>query len=151
MDWDNDGIYDQFGITGSVTHDFGTAGTYTIRIQGDFPRIRFAESGEQRKILSIDQWGEIGWDNMSEAFKDASNFQINAIDFPDLSNVTDMSHMFQNALVFNQPIDHWDVSNVTDMSHMFQNALNFNQPIDCLLYTSPSPRDQRGSRMPSSA
>ena len=24
-------------------------------------------------------------------------------------------------------------------------------PCDCLLYTSPSPRDQRGSRMPSSA
>ena len=24
-------------------------------------------------------------------------------------------------------------------------------PIDCLLYSSPSPRDQRGSRMPSSA
>ena len=25
------------------------------------------------------------------------------------------------------------------------------KPWDCLLYTSPSPRDQRGSRMPSSA
>ena len=25
------------------------------------------------------------------------------------------------------------------------------RPGDCLLYTSPSPRDQRGSRMPSSA
>ena len=25
------------------------------------------------------------------------------------------------------------------------------RPNDCLLYTSPSPRDQRGSRMPSSA
>ena len=25
------------------------------------------------------------------------------------------------------------------------------EPITCLLYTSPSPRDQRGSRMPSSA
>ena len=25
------------------------------------------------------------------------------------------------------------------------------QFLDCLLYTSPSPRDQRGSRMPSSA
>ena len=24
-------------------------------------------------------------------------------------------------------------------------------PVNCLLYTSPSPRDQRGSRMPSSA
>ena len=27
----------------------------------------------------------------------------------------------------------------------------FNRVLDCLLYTSPSPRDQRGSRMPSSA
>ena len=27
----------------------------------------------------------------------------------------------------------------------------FSQDIGCLLYTSPSPRDQRGSRMPSSA
>ena len=27
----------------------------------------------------------------------------------------------------------------------------FDQYINCLLYTSPSPRDQRGSRMPSSA
>ena len=27
----------------------------------------------------------------------------------------------------------------------------FNQDGSCLLYTSPSPRDQRGSRMPSSA
>ena len=25
------------------------------------------------------------------------------------------------------------------------------EPYDCLLYTSPSPRDQRGSRMPASA
>ena len=28
---------------------------------------------------------------------------------------------------------------------------NIAQVTDCLLYTSPSPRDQRGSRMPSSA
>ena len=31
------------------------------------------------------------------------------------------------------------------------NGSNFSQAKDCLLYTSPSPRDQRGSRMPSSA
>ena len=39
---------------------------------------------------------------------------------------------------------------------MKNNVLTSNQtycqpPCDCLLYTSPSPRDQRGSRMPSSA
>ena len=31
------------------------------------------------------------------------------------------------------------------------NGTNGTQSYDCLLYTSPSPRDQRGSRMPSSA
>ena len=30
-------------------------------------------------------------------------------------------------------------------------ALKYYSSISCLLYTSPSPRDQRGSRMPSSA
>ena len=30
-------------------------------------------------------------------------------------------------------------------------AREFNPDVICLLYTSPSPRDQRGSRMPSSA
>ena len=30
-------------------------------------------------------------------------------------------------------------------------AISFAVPMNCLLYTSPSPRDQRGSRMPSSA
>ena len=30
-------------------------------------------------------------------------------------------------------------------------ALSKAEPEDCLLYTSPSPRDQRGSRMPSYA
>ena len=30
-------------------------------------------------------------------------------------------------------------------------AIDFSKAYNCLLYTSPSPRDQRGSRMPSSA
>ena len=41
VDWNNDGIVDQTGINGGVTHDFGTPGTYTIRISGVFPRISF--------------------------------------------------------------------------------------------------------------
>ena len=37
--------------------------------------------------------------------------------------------------------------------HLRKDALAFEAAMDkaCLLYTSPSPRDQRGSRMPSSA
>ena len=38
-----------------------------------------------------------------------------------------------------------------DGGEWLQGAGEFNMLEDCLLYTSPSPRDQRGSRMPSSA
>ena len=34
---------------------------------------------------------------------------------------------------------------------IFLELKKYSKKYDCLLYTSPSPRDQRGSRMPSSA
>ena len=73
VDWDNDGVVDQMGITGDITHDFGTPGTYTIRIFGDFPRIYFNNGGDKEKIISIDQWGTNPWAQMSSAFSGASN------------------------------------------------------------------------------
>ena len=41
VDWDNDGVFDEFGIAGDVSHDFGLPGIYTIRIEGNFPKIHF--------------------------------------------------------------------------------------------------------------
>ena len=35
-----------------------------------------------------------------------------------------------NEASFNQPIDNWDVSNVTQMSGMFNGATAFNQPLN---------------------
>ena len=40
-----------------------------------------------------------------------------------VSNVTDMSHMFEGANQFNQSINKWNVSNVINMSGMFDHAL----------------------------
>ena len=48
----------------------------------------------------------------------------------DVSNVTDMSYMFQfQQSKFNQNISKWDVSNVTIMDGMFMMAGKFNQDI----------------------
>ena len=50
----------------------------------------------------------------------------------------------------------WDLHKHSASKPMYLAGLEFDEEgfegySDCLLYTSPSPRDQRGSRMPSSA
>ena len=40
---------------------------------------------------------------------------------------------------------------IFQLAHVIEETSFFKQDETCLLYTSPSPRDQRGSRMPSSA
>ena len=102
--------------------------------------------------MEVEQWGEIGWVTMEEAFEDASNLTVSASDTPDLSavesmqrmfegaealsgeganwdwetgNVTDMRGMFRNAEVFDEDIGGWDVSSVTDMGGMFARAFSF--------------------------
>lgn len=156
VDWDNDGIYDQMGITGNVTHDFGVAGTYTIRVRGAFPRIYFNNGGDRLKLLTVAQWGTGQWSSMQNAFYGCANLNITATDLPNLSGVAGMQEMFRGctmlngpanigdwntatvtnmfglfygATVFNQPIGNWNTAAVTNMVYMFQNATSFNQPI----------------------
>ena len=108
-------------VSGNITHNYSAAGTYTVSITGDFPRIYFPNTSldNKYKIKSIEQWGNVQWTSMESAFKDCDNLVINAIDSPDLSQVTDMSYMFYGIDSINQSINNWNVSNVTDMSFMF--------------------------------
>jgi len=129
VDW-GDGTMDS-GVTANITHTYAAAGNYQVAITGTFPAIFLASPSPSNstKIISIDQWGDIAWQSMREAFAGCPNLQGLATDVPDLSNVTDMVRMFQNSVVFNQDIGNWDVSNVTTMKSMFTNADAFNQDI----------------------
>jgi len=129
VDW-GDGSSSQ-DVTKDITHTYSQIGTYRVKISGDFPRINFGKNmnTDALKILSIEQWGTIKWHSMGSAFEGASNLVGNAIDKPNLSNVTDMSWMFDGATSFNQDIGNWNVSNVTDMQRMFSEATSFNQDI----------------------
>ncbi|MGX5174215.1 BspA family leucine-rich repeat surface protein [Aliikangiella sp. IMCC44653] len=128
VDW-GDGSSDT-NVTGDITHTYSAAGTYIISITGDFPRIFFDKNGyDNEKLLSIEQWGNQPWQSMGNAFFECYNLVGNASDIPNLSQVTDMSFMFNEAEAFNQDISNWDVSAVTDMSYMFFGALAFNQSL----------------------
>jgi len=128
VDW-GDGTTDS-NLSGDVMHTYSSAGTYTVSITGDFPRIHFYNSADPDKLLSIEAWGDIEWTSMEEAFYNCENMVINATDAPDLSGVTSTSFMFMDCDAFNQDISHWDVSTITDMSDMFERTATFNQPLD---------------------
>ncbi len=117
-------------VTGDATHMYTDAGTYTVIIRGTFPRIYFANGGDKDKILSIENWGNIAWTSMANAFQGCTNLVINATDAPDLSNVTSLLGMFYGASSLNQNINSWDVSHVNSMYAMFSGASAFNQPLD---------------------
>ena len=114
-------------VIGDQVHAYEDAGTYTVAITGNFEQIHLSgHTTNAPKLQSIEQWGDVSWTSMRSAFYGTSNMVYNAADFPDLSDVTDMSGMFHNASSFNGDISEWDVSHVTDMSDMFHGAFSFN-------------------------
>lgn len=117
--------------TQNPTHTYTSAGAYSIKIHGDFPRIYFNNTGSKDNILSVDQWGPISWSSFENAFYGCTNLATvpaaGVGDAPDLGAVTSLTSMFRNASTFNTDISHWNVSNVTTMASMFEDALSFNQ------------------------
>ena len=129
VDW-GDGSSDS-GVTGGITHTYPAAGTYTVSISGDFPRIYVNKGGDRRKIVTIDQWGKGTWTSMELAFAGCSNLDVVAQDVPDLQNLNSLQAMFYYcfALVGNETFNLWDTSQVNDMSSLFADAVIFNQDL----------------------
>jgi len=111
-----------------LTHVYASSGTYQITLDGSFYGIRFAGTGDCRKLSSIDNWGNNQWGSMANAFQNCRNVVGNYTDNPDTSLVTTMNTAFRDCKVFNSPLD-IDTSNVTDMNNIFISSSLFNQDI----------------------
>jgi surface protein len=58
-----------------------------------------------------------------------NNGGSNSINNWNVSNITNMSSMFQLTPAFNQPLNNWNTSKVTDMTNMFADANTFNRDL----------------------
>jgi surface protein len=126
IDWGDGTTGAYSGSPGPIGHIYEIPSSgHLIQIRGDFPRI-LMDTNSRSKLLSINQWGDILWTNMEQAFYGAANLQILATDTPNLSRVKSMSQMFLGATNLTGNFSGWDASSVTNMSQMFQAATNFN-------------------------
>jgi uncharacterized delta-60 repeat protein len=127
IDWNNDGNIDTSGITGDFLLQFPAPGTYTIRIVGEFPSIKFSGN---KKIIKVDQWGGQEWKSLDFAFTSCSNLLSAGYDAPNLDSISSLEEMFRHASQFNGQVNHWDMSNINNISKMFWADTAFNQPVN---------------------
>ena len=92
-------------------------------------KISLFKSTKRTDFSGIENWDVSNVTNMSGMFEGVKSFN-QPLSSWDVSRVKNMSYMFANATKFNQDISNWNVSNVTDMSWMFAGAESFNQPLN---------------------
>ena len=126
IDW-GDGSNNNIDTSINVNHTYASDGIYTVEISGILTHFGSYNYQNAEKLTEVSSFGDIGTYDYSYAFNNASNLTV----VPSLlnNNVTNMSSMFKNALLFNSNISNWDVSNVTSMHSLFRGCFSFNQDI----------------------
>ena len=124
VDW-GDGTSDSYSGTAPVMlHTYPSAGTYTVKISGTFPRMSFNSGGDRLKLLTIEYWGTGIWSgSMVLAFQSCTNLKINAPDVPNFAAVTNMSLMFNGCSSLTSiNVSGWNTSNVISIEEMFSSC-----------------------------
>jgi len=81
---------------------------------------------------NIGSWDVSSVTDMSLMFEDAQSFNQDIGDW-DVSKVLNMTGMFSDAAAFDQDLGNWDVSNVLQMNNMFRRAQLSIENYDALL------------------
>lgn len=157
IDWGDSTVETVDTIPGIYEHTYSTDGQRTISISGGFTgfgwEAQTPEAQYSDAITGVSSWGNNSITSLYGAFRDHDNLLTLPNNLPstvtnlrclvcdtaafndadiaswDLSNVTNISSLFQAARLFNQDIGNWNVSTVTDMANLFNQAISFDQNI----------------------
>jgi surface protein len=99
------------------THTYAIAGDYQVTITGYLEAWYFNNTGDSNKIISVSDFGAMGWINLERAFHGCSN--LISFSGGDTSEVTTMYEMFRYAAMPSLDLTHFDTSKVTSMGWMF--------------------------------
>ena len=110
----------------SPTHEFTTAGTYTITITGGgtLPIWSFNNGGDKTVINDITNWGSIGLTDLTGGFRGCTGLTvITATDVGSFGSVTGMAQMFAGCTgLTTLDVSGWDTSLVNSLASMFSLA-----------------------------
>ena len=137
IDW-GDGNSETVTSVTSVSHTYkSVGGIYQISLDGSFDGIRFNNTGDKLKVLSIDKWGGNEWQTFNGTFAGCSNMIAAYSDTPNSSNVISCNTMFESCTLFNGLVN-FDMSNVTATFRMFKQCINFNNDNQPINWTIPN-------------
>jgi len=128
VDW-GDGNEETITSNNDLTHTYSDPGEYTVKIDGTFPRIMMNRPlATHNNLISINNWGNIKWKSMQDAFSNCINlYRCPIKDSPDVSLAANMVGMFEKAgsnapslLIGN--IENWVVPTIERMGSMFKNS-----------------------------
>jgi surface protein len=151
IDW-GDGSDPEVFTASPQNHTYPGIGTYEVSIEGN--ATTWSLSSLYGRMTAITSWGDLPLeslnyacyfetlltsvpDNIPPTVTDISNmfYHCASINDPnisnwDTSNITTMYGIFDNAVLFNQPLDSWNTSKVTQTFWIFRGATAFNQPLN---------------------
>ena len=130
IDWGDGGAEQNItGTPGNVSHTYAASGIYQIKIRGTFPRIRFGNTGDKAKLITINNWGNIKWSSMESAFYGCSAMNGAYDDVPNMTAALfNCERMFSDCVLFNYKVP-FNTAEVTRIFGMFYGDLAFNQSV----------------------